>query len=93
MSVFDAKTGLQKLLWHSKLQTFFEMVSIFEFMRAEGKNFKKQFRGLALDRRNIADLNILGQKVGFSALCPGHTGPQLRKKMGFDQQTTRLTKL
>ena len=34
-AVFDAKTGLQKLLWQAKLQTFFEMVSIFEFMRVE----------------------------------------------------------
>ena len=41
MAVFDAKMGLQKLLWQPKLQTFFEMVFIFEFMRVEAKNFRK----------------------------------------------------
>ena len=35
MAVFEAKTGLQKLRQQPNLQTFFEMVSIFEFMRDE----------------------------------------------------------
>ena len=39
MAVFDAKTGLQKLLCQPKLQTFFEMVSIFEFRAEAKKNF------------------------------------------------------
>ena len=41
MAVFEAKTGLQKLRRQPKLQTFFEMVLIFEFMRDETKNFRK----------------------------------------------------
>ena len=40
MAVFEAKTGLQKLRRHPIVQTFFEMVSIFEFMRDEAKKFK-----------------------------------------------------
>ena len=41
MAVFDAKTGLQKLLWEPKLSTFFELVSIFELIRVEAKKFRK----------------------------------------------------
>ena len=41
MAVFEAKTGLQKLWRQPKLQTFFEMISIFELMREEAKNFRK----------------------------------------------------
>ena len=45
MAVFDLKTGLQKLLCQPKLQTFFEMVSIFEFMRVEAEKFRKSVFG------------------------------------------------
>ena len=38
MAVFEAKMGLQKLRRQPKLQTFFEMVSIFELLRDEAKN-------------------------------------------------------
>ena len=38
MAVFEAKMGLQKLQRQPKLQTFFEMVLIFEFMRDEAKS-------------------------------------------------------
>ena len=41
MAVFDAKTGLLKLRRQPNLQTFFEMVSIFEFKRDEAKIFRK----------------------------------------------------
>ena len=45
MAVFDAKMGLEKLMWQPKLQTFFEMGSIFEFMRVEAKKFIKTVSG------------------------------------------------
>ena len=37
-----------------------------------------------IDDRALDD--ILGQKVGFSALCPGHTGPLPKKQqiLGYD---------
>ena len=45
MAVFDAKTGLQKLQRQPKLQTFFDMVSIFELVRDEAKNFRNMVSG------------------------------------------------
>ena len=45
MAVFEAKTGLQKLLWQPKLRTFFEIVLIFYFMRVEAKKFRKAVLG------------------------------------------------
>ena len=45
MAVFEAKMGLQKLWLQPKLQTFFEMVSIFELVRDEAKNFRKTVSG------------------------------------------------
>ena len=57
MAVFEAKTGLQKLRRQRKMQTFFDMVSIFEFMSDEAKNFRKWLQGLAHDKRIIANLN------------------------------------
>ena len=52
-------------------------------MMDEVENFRKTVLGLAHDKRIIADLDILGQKIGFSALCPGHTGPLPRKQILF----------
>ena len=62
MAVFDSKMGLLKLRRQPNLQTFFEMVSIFEFKRDEAKNFRKQFWGLAHKTRIIANL----PKTNFS---------------------------
>ena len=45
MAVFEAKTGLQKLQRHPNLQTFFELVSIFEPVRDKAKNFRKTVLG------------------------------------------------
>ena len=45
IDVFEAKAGLQKLRRQPKLQTFFEVVSIFELMRDEAKNFRRTVSG------------------------------------------------
>ena len=62
MGVFDAKTGLQKLLWQPKLQTFFEMVSIFEFMRVEAKKIRKTVLG-ARARQKIIEVKICNRQT------------------------------
>ena len=41
MAVFEAKTGLQNLQRHPNVQTFFDMVLIFLFMRDEVRKFRK----------------------------------------------------
>ena len=41
MAVFAAKTGQKKLQRHPNMQTFFEIVLIFLFMRDEAKKFRK----------------------------------------------------
>ena len=45
MTVFDAKTAFTKTTVAAKVANFFEMVSIFEFMRVEAEKFRKTVFG------------------------------------------------
>ena len=39
--LFCQKRGIRKQLWHPNVQTFTEMILIFDFWRDEAKNFRK----------------------------------------------------